>query len=150
MHAITVTRYRTVESTTTLDVPKGFDPANEDHRDALIEALDVIEVEGDATVSYLTIEPARAGHRSQGYLEDGEILIDPAADDPATTWGTWTYIGHWDNNELVIDFTAEGDVVDYREDTGYWPEGLFSETVSAPTEEEGLQILIDRYVDNEE
>lgn len=150
MRTITVTRYRLTESTTTLDVPNGFDLANEEHRAALTDTLDAVEVEGCATAAYMTVEPAEASQHSEGQVDAEEITVDPDVDDPVATWGTWTYIGHWDNSELVIDFTAEGEVADYREDDGYWTEGLFAETVSAPTEAEGLQILIDRYADDDE
>lgn len=146
MPAITVTRYRLVETTTVVDVPAGFDPSNSEHLDVLTDTLESIESDGDAVSSHLTIEPAPANRRSDGRVDDDEIVVDDTAVAPPTTWGTWTYLGHWDNDALVIDSVHDGDIVDTRPDDGTWEQGLFSDTVSAATVEDGHQLLIAQYV----
>ncbi|MFC0313665.1 hypothetical protein ACFQNE_02620 [Gordonia phosphorivorans] len=150
MPAILVTRYRLVETTTVVDVPDGFDPSNSEHRDVLIDTVEAIEGDGDAVSSHLTIEPAPQNHHSDGRVDDDEIVVDDTDAAPPTTWGTWTYLGHWDNSSLVIDSVHDGDIVDTRPDDGTWEEGLFADAVSAPTIEDGRQLLIEEYVNTDD
>lgn len=43
---------------------------------------------------------------------------------------TWTFLGHWDNDRIVIEHILRGDVPDDRDDTGQWEQGLWSETAT--------------------
>lgn len=36
-------------------------------------------------------------------------------------------MGHWQNDSIIIDYIADGDVQDDREDDGQWDEGLWAE-----------------------
>ena len=45
---------------------------------------------------------------------------------------TWTFIGHWANDRIVVEWVEEGEVEDHREDTGQYPEGLWAASGSGP------------------
>jgi hypothetical protein len=49
---------------------------------------------------------------------------------------TWTFFGHWEGGKLVIEYTEDGEVSDDRDDTGYWPEGLWAASAQGATIEE--------------
>lgn len=46
---------------------------------------------------------------------------------------TWTFVGHWDNDRIVVEHTLEGEHDDERVDTGYWEQGLFASSHSGAT-----------------
>lgn len=39
---------------------------------------------------------------------------------------TWTFVGHWDEGTIVVEYVIDGEVPDERIDTGYWPQGLWA------------------------
>jgi hypothetical protein len=41
---------------------------------------------------------------------------------------TWTFLGHWENNRIVIDRVLDGKVPDRRRDTGEWDQGLWADS----------------------
>lgn len=59
---------------------------------------------------------------------------------------TWTFFGHWsDADEIVVEYTMEGDHQDPREDTGFWSGGLFAEAETGLTQDEALAKIRARY-----
>ena len=46
---------------------------------------------------------------------------------------TWTFMGHWEGGEIVIEYHMEGEHEDLRIDNGYWEEGLFAASASGLT-----------------
>ena len=57
------------------------------------------------------------------------------AEETTTTEQTWTFVGHWENDEIVVEYVVPGDYQDPRVDTGRWPEGLFASSATATTRE---------------
>lgn len=51
---------------------------------------------------------------------------------------TWTFVGHWEDDRIVVEYVVPGDVADPREDTGFWEQGLFASSGTGATEEEAL------------
>lgn len=39
---------------------------------------------------------------------------------------TWTFVGHWENDRIVVEYVLPGEVPDDRIDTGYWEQGLWA------------------------
>lgn len=39
---------------------------------------------------------------------------------------TWTFCGHWDGGEIIVDYVVNGKVEDDRVDDGRWEEGLWA------------------------
>lgn len=68
--------------------------------------------------------------------EDGEVR-------------TWTFFGHWDDGELVIDHAVEGDHEDVREDDGRYEGGLWADTGTGRTIEEAEADARSEYEDTE-
>lgn len=66
----------------------------------------------------------------------------------ATPEPTWTFVGHWDNDEIVVEYVLDGDVQDTREDTGFWDQGLFAASASGATQDEALAKVRDEYETN--
>lgn len=60
---------------------------------------------------------------------------------------TWTFVGHWEGDRIVVEYVLPGDVQDEREDTGYWPEGLWASSASGDTVEEAQNAAIAEYED---
>lgn len=58
---------------------------------------------------------------------------------------TWTFVGHWENDRIIVEYTLNGEQVDPREDTGYWEQGLFAESASGLTQDEALAKIRARY-----
>ncbi len=73
----------------------------------------------------------------------------PDQHDPAAGDGTWTFVGHWENGRIVVEYVLPGDVQDQREDTGYWEEGLFAAAGTGPTQRAALRAVRDEYEDIE-
>lgn len=59
--------------------------------------------------------------------------VDRNAGDP-----TWTFVGHWEDDRIVVEYVVPGEVMDPREDTGFWEQGLFASSASGATQEEAL------------
>ena len=58
---------------------------------------------------------------------------------------TWTFCGHWDNDELVIEFVLPGNQQDTRPDTGYWDQGLWAAAGTATTQDAAMSLLVEEY-----
>lgn len=58
---------------------------------------------------------------------------------------TWTFVGHWDNDRIVVEYVLDGDQEDTREDAGFWPQGLWAAAASGNTEEEAQARAIAEY-----
>ncbi len=58
---------------------------------------------------------------------------------------TYTFMGHWDGNELVVEATAKGEFLDHRDDDGHWPEGLWADTGTGRSEAQIAATLMGRY-----
>jgi hypothetical protein len=39
---------------------------------------------------------------------------------------TWTFVGHWEDDRIVVEYVLPGQVEDDRIDTGYWEQGLWA------------------------
>lgn len=63
---------------------------------------------------------------------------------------TWTFMGHWEGNRIVVEYAVPGQVADERVDTGYWPEGLWAADASGATIEEAQANAIAEYEDDQE
>jgi hypothetical protein len=58
---------------------------------------------------------------------------------------TWTFVGHWEGDEIVVEHVLEGTHGDHREDTGYWDQGLFAAAGTGATQEEALAAVRAEY-----
>ena len=58
---------------------------------------------------------------------------------------TWTFMGHWENDRIVVEYAVPGEVEDEREDTGYWDEGLWAASGSGETLEEAQATAVAEY-----
>jgi hypothetical protein len=59
---------------------------------------------------------------------------------------TWTFFGHWEHDEVVVDYAAPGVLQDERQDhTGAWPEGLWAAVGSGATVKEAEAEAIAAY-----
>lgn len=70
--------------------------------------------------------------------EDNLIVSDYDAEDEDDELQTWTFVGHWENGSIVVEYVLNGEHLDEREDTGYWEEGLFAQSSSGRTQDEAL------------
>jgi hypothetical protein len=61
------------------------------------------------------------------------------------TTQTWTFIGHWQNDRIVVEDVLEGVHEDHRVDTGRWEQGLFAADASGETVEEAEAALLAEY-----
>jgi len=48
----------------------------------------------------------------------------------------WTFVGHWEDDRVVVEYGEEGEAEDRRVDTGRWEQGLFAASASGRTVEE--------------
>lgn len=46
---------------------------------------------------------------------------------------TWTFLGHWENDRIVVEYVLPGHVQDDRVDTGRWEQGLWAASATATT-----------------
>ncbi|OBK33741.1 hypothetical protein A5658_12895 [Mycobacterium sp. 1245111.1] len=58
---------------------------------------------------------------------------------------TWTFVGHWDNDEIVVEHIVEGVHEDKRIDTGFWEQGLFAAPAAGETVEQAEAALRAEY-----
>ncbi len=80
-----------------------------------------------------------------GARSDGETRIDMSGE-----LKTWTFVGHWDNDEIVIEYEVLGEADDPREDTGRWEQGLFAASASGYTIEEAEAAMRAEYEGEDE
>jgi hypothetical protein len=58
----------------------------------------------------------------------------------------WTFMGHWEDGEIVVDYAVPGTVQDDREDNAVsWPEGLWAGHGEGATGEQALADAIAFY-----
>jgi hypothetical protein len=69
--------------------------------------------------------------------------------DQQVTEQTWTFVGHWENDRIVVEYAIPGNVEDERIDTGYWEQGLWAAPASGATIEEAQAAAIAEYEDDE-
>jgi hypothetical protein len=63
---------------------------------------------------------------------------------------TWTFMGHWANDTIVVDYVVPGEVQDDRQDnTGAFPEGLWAAAGTGATVEEAQANALADYLDEE-
>lgn len=74
----------------------------------------------------------------------------PVAETPPAGETTWTFIGHWEGNTLVVESVLPGDQQDTREDTGYWSEGLWAGHGTGPTREAAMDTQVEEYDEADE
>lgn len=58
---------------------------------------------------------------------------------------TWTFVGHWENDRIVVEYIRPGEVVDDRDDTGFWEQGLWAASGTGATVEEAEANVIAEY-----
>lgn len=58
---------------------------------------------------------------------------------------TWTFFGHWDNDEIVVEWATPGVVDDDRIDTGYWEQGLWCDSGEGLTMEQAQAAAVAPY-----
>lgn len=78
-------------------------------------------------------------------------LAEQAHTIPTVEPKTWTFMGHWVGDRIVIDYSVPGEVQDDRQDeSGQYPEGLWASSASGATEEEAAAAAIDEYEDDDQ
>lgn len=65
--------------------------------------------------------------------------------DQSQQTNTWTFVGHWENDEIVVEYIVPGEYQDPRVETGYWPEGLFCASAEGRNEEQALAAVRAEY-----
>jgi hypothetical protein len=58
---------------------------------------------------------------------------------------TWTFVGHWENDRIVVTKVLPGCVQDDREDDGRWEQGLWAAAGSGPTVDLAQRKVIEEY-----
>lgn len=66
-----------------------------------------------------------------GFVSD-EFSTTPFPDGPKTM----TFVGHWDNSEIVVEYVYDGERQDDRDNTKYWDEGLWCDWATGASEAE--------------
>lgn len=72
-------------------------------------------------------------------------LIDNAGSLATKPPTTWTFFGHWQGDQLVVEYSYPGEVQDEREDNGEYPEGLWAAAASGATEAEAQANAVGEY-----
>lgn len=63
----------------------------------------------------------------------------------ATDTGTWTVIGHWKDDRIVVEKVLPGAHNDHRPEDGTWEQGLFAASAEAKTLEEAIALVRAEY-----
>jgi hypothetical protein len=93
-----------------------------------------------------TQEEARAALAEANAAVDAlERDADANAPDGVDPLGTWTFMGHWEGEEIIVEHSVPGVVDDPRIDNGYWPEGLWASHGSGRTLEEAQAAAVAEY-----
>ena len=58
---------------------------------------------------------------------------------------TWTFVGHWDNDRIIVEYVLPGEVVDVREDTGFWEQGLWAASGTGTDQDATMADVIAEY-----
>lgn len=58
---------------------------------------------------------------------------------------TWTFVGHWENDRIEVEYVLPGDVEDERIDVGYWEQGLWASSGSGTDMKETQARVIAEY-----
>lgn len=58
---------------------------------------------------------------------------------------TWTFFGHWENDKIIVEYSAPGEIEDDRENDGTWEEGLWAASGTGATEAEARQNAVEEY-----
>lgn len=85
--------------------------------------------------------------------DDGKLVVDLYRHDedvkirvaPIENPSTWTFVGHWEDDRIVVEYVLDGDHEDRRKDAGYWEQGLFASSASAATQDEALAQVREEY-----
>jgi len=62
----------------------------------------------------------------------------------------WTFVGHWEDYRIVVEYVLDGEVQDDREDDGTWEQGLWAAAGSGATVEEAQAAAIAEYEDEDD
>jgi hypothetical protein len=75
----------------------------------------------------------------------------PAIEAPAPD-AEWTgmFVGHWENDEIVVEYVLPIDEPDLREDDGEWEQGLFAAPGRGATYDEALAAVRAEYEQTED
>lgn len=57
----------------------------------------------------------------------------------------WTFFGHWEDDQIVLEYHVAGEVEDDREDDGYWDQGLWAASGSGDTWEQAWETVRAEY-----
>jgi hypothetical protein len=88
--------------------------------------------------------------------ETAEEAVDRAQDSSGWHWEatevlkegaqkTWTFVGHWENDRIEVEYILDGEVQDTREDTGYWEQGLWAASGTGNTVKEAQANAVAEY-----
>jgi hypothetical protein len=58
---------------------------------------------------------------------------------------TWTFVGHWDEDRIVVEYVLPGEQEDQRIDTGFWEQGLWASSGTGATMEEAQASAVAEY-----
>lgn len=95
---------------------------------------------------YIENMPNEEGERGRQL----DALIAKYRSEPAPGTQTWTFYGHWDQDELVIDHASLGSHEDVYPDQGLWDGGSFADTGTGCTLEEAEADLRAQYEGDED
>ena len=62
-----------------------------------------------------------------------------------TGFETWTFVGHWEEDKIIVEYVLPGEVEDRRVDVGYWEQGLWAASGTGATLEETQAAVIKYY-----
>jgi hypothetical protein len=58
---------------------------------------------------------------------------------------TWTFVGHWEDDRIVVEYVLPGEQDDDRIDMGFWEQGLWAASGSGATMEEAQAAVLAEY-----
>ena len=58
---------------------------------------------------------------------------------------TWTFVGHWEDDRIVVEYVLPGEQQDDRIDSGYWEQGLWAAAGCGATLEEAQAAVVAEY-----
>jgi hypothetical protein len=80
-----------------------------------------------------------------------QVLSRTAATVQTAAPTIWTFMGHWEDDEIVVDFAVPGKVQDDRQDERHaWPQGLWADHGEGAAREQAQAAAIAAYQPDDE